>query len=95
MTSVVVLLLLLLLLLLLSDVSAPDASLQLEWVHGYRALDCRNNIRYTAEGCIVYHAAKVGIVYDALQHKQRFMMEHTEEIVSMAIDPVGPHFERG
>jgi len=68
--------------------SAPDAVLQLDWIHGYRASDCRNNVRYTSDGCMVYHAARVGIVYDPLQHKQKFMTEHTEEIVSLAIDAV-------
>lgn len=69
--------------------SAPDACLRLEWVHGYRSTDCRNNIFYTVDGSVVYHAARVGIVYDPLQHKQRFMMEHAEDIVSLTLHPVG------
>lgn len=30
------------------DGEAPDAKLQLEYVHGYRCHDARNNLRYTA-----------------------------------------------
>jgi len=32
------------------DDDAPDATLQLQYVHGYRCHDCRNNISYCAEG---------------------------------------------
>lgn len=41
---------------------APDASLELEHIYGYRCHDARNNLRYTAEGKVVYHAAGVGVV---------------------------------
>ena len=38
------------------------AKLQLEYCHGYRAKDCRNNLRYLESGKeIIYHAAAVGI----------------------------------
>jgi hypothetical protein len=40
----------------------PDASLDLEYIYGYRCHDARNNLRYTHEGKIVYHAAGVGVV---------------------------------
>ena len=39
----------------------PMAKLELEYCHGYRAKDCRNNLRYLKNGRIVYHAAGVGI----------------------------------
>lgn len=35
--------------------SAPDSMLKLEWVHGYRSEDCRNNVRYSSDGSICYH----------------------------------------
>lgn len=44
------------------DGEAPDASLQLEYVYGYRCHDARNNLRYTSTGEVVYHAAAAGIV---------------------------------
>jgi microtubule-associated protein-like 6 len=40
----------------------PKADLTLEYVHGYRAKDCKNNVRYLKSGGIVYHAAALGIV---------------------------------
>jgi HELP motif len=40
-----------------------DVDLELDWVHGYRSADCRNNACYSASGDVVYHAAAVGIVY--------------------------------
>jgi hypothetical protein len=47
--------------------SPPDADLELEWVHGYRSQDSRNNLRYSSDGRIVYHAAALGITMDPIQ----------------------------
>lgn len=43
--------------------AAPAVTLELEWVHGYRSRDSRNNIGVMEDGSIVYHAAAVGINY--------------------------------
>ena len=69
--------------------SFPDASLTLEWVHGYRGEDCRGNVRYTLTGEIVYPVAKLGIIYSPLEHRQRYMTGHTNEIVSLGVAPDG------
>jgi len=50
------------------DREAPDASLQLEYVYGYRCHDVRNNLRYTADDKILYHSAGVGIVLDTYKN---------------------------
>jgi len=50
------------------DGTAPDASIQLEYVYGYRCHDVRNNLRYTADDKIVYHSAGVGIVLDTYKN---------------------------
>jgi microtubule-associated protein-like 6 len=42
----------------------PMAQLQLEYCHGYRAKDCRNNLRYLKDGKVLYHAAAVGVRLD-------------------------------
>ena len=47
-----------------SDVDAPDANLELEYVFGIRCHDTRNNLRYSADGKLIYHCAGVGVVMD-------------------------------
>jgi WD40 repeat protein len=65
---------------------APDTSLRLEYIHGYRCHDTRNNLRYNTEGNVVYHTAAVGIVLDPKDHtKQKYYMEHTDDILCLAI----------
>jgi len=43
---------------------APDVSLYLEYAHGYRTKDCRNNLKYLSATEIAYHTAGLGIVMD-------------------------------
>lgn len=49
---------------LVPDPSKPTASLTLEWVHGYRGFDCRNNVYYVnpSGSQITFTAAALGIV---------------------------------
>jgi len=69
--------------------SAPDSKLEIEWVHGYRAEDCKNNVRYSSSGEICYHAAQINIIYNSIDHKQRYNLDHTDDIVSFAMHPEG------
>jgi microtubule-associated protein-like 6 len=71
------------------DTEAPEGSLELEYIHGYRCHDARNNLRYTREGKIVYHAAAVGIVLDQKTNTQKFMNQHNDDLHCLAIDPTG------
>jgi microtubule-associated protein-like 6 len=61
----------------------------LEWVHGYRSHDCKNNIGFASDGNIAYHAAGVGVVYDQDDHQQKFFREHIDDITAMAFSPDG------
>ena len=65
----------------------PKISLSLEYIHGYRSRDCKNNIAYTGDGRIVYHAAAAGIVLDKTTNTQRFFVQHTDDILSIAFHP--------
>ena len=79
--------------------AAPDASLVLEYVHGYRCEDARNNLRYTRSGKVVYHTAALGVVMDPVEGKgkgdaeakggyeQKHFFEHTDDILCLAIHP--------
>ena len=69
------------------DGVAPDATLQLQHIYGYRCHAVRNNLRYTADGKLAYHAAGVGIVHDKETNSQKFMLDHNDDIHCLAIDP--------
>ena len=76
------------------DASAPDTSdVELEWVYGYRAQDCRNNVRYSANGDVVYHAAALGVVLaenaDSGALSQRFFRTHDASVIGFAMHPGG------
>uniref|UniRef100_A0A803SL06 EMAP like 6 n=1 Tax=Anolis carolinensis TaxID=28377 RepID=A0A803SL06_ANOCA len=67
---------------------APEDSLKLQFIHGYRGYDCRNNLFYTQTGEVVYHIAAVAVVYSRQQHTQRLYLGHDDDILSLAIHPV-------
>ena len=69
------------------DGQTPDAQLELEFVHGYRCHDTRNNLKYTNNGDFVYHTAAVGIVYNKDTHTQSIYNEHFDDITALAIHP--------
>lgn len=64
--------------------SELNSQLELEYIYGYRCKDVRNNLRYTEEGKIVFHAAGAGIVMNQNLNKQKFMLEHDDDIISLA-----------
>lgn len=63
----------------------PEASLQLDYVYGYRCHDCRNNLKYGPTGEIVYHTAAVGLVLDPKKNLQQFFLEHTDDVISIDV----------
>ena len=78
-----------------SERERPDASLDLEYIYGYRCHDARNNLRYTSDGKIVYHAAGVGVVLSHNTNTQQFMLEHDDDILCLATDPSGQYCATG
>jgi microtubule-associated protein-like 6 len=71
------------------DFSLPDESLRMTWVYGMRAGDVRGCCQYTVDGDIVYPAAGVAVVYNKAKHRQRFFMDHRQEVISMSVHPSG------
>ena len=77
----------------INNTTAPDADeLELEWVHGFRGYDTRNNVFYveaddknTKKMFAVYHAAALGICFDLTSRTQKYFRGHTDDIMSMAI----------
>lgn len=48
---------------------APEVTIELEWVHGYRGSNSRNNLNYMQDGRLVYYAAGVSVSYDPVKHE--------------------------
>lgn len=68
---------------------APDNNLTLKWAHGFRSFDTRGNLKYAADGSIVFTTAGVGVVQDLNANTQEFFNVHHEDIVAMAMHPSG------
>ncbi len=65
---------------------APNASLDLQWVHGYHSEGCRNNLKYNKQGEIVFHGGTVGVTFNPVEFTQRFNQNHVDEISCLAIN---------
>jgi hypothetical protein len=64
-------------------------ALELEYVHGYQGQTSRNNLRYNAQGEMLFHAANMGIVYNRQYNSQRFYSEHDAGVLSLDVSTDG------
>ena len=77
------------------DADAPDATLDLDYIHGFRCHDVRNNLRYTKDGRLAYCCAGVGVLMDTKSNTQEHFMDHTDDIHSIAMHPTGDWIATG
>lgn len=61
----------------------PNVAVKLEHVYGYRCHDTRNNIFLNPDGKIILHASQTGIQLDPSSRHQKFIMQSTNDIVSI------------
>lgn len=66
----------------------PATNLHLEWIYGY-SNDIRSSVQYISSGEIAYPAASSAVVYDIVDHSQRFFMDHVDAVLCMAVSPSG------
>lgn len=66
------------------NLNEPDANLELEFVHGYRSFDTRNNIFFIDENSILFHTAAIGVVMDTKRREQKFNLTNTDDIICIA-----------
>jgi len=62
----------------------PNASIDLEYVHGYRVKDCRQNLYYQDDKVLIFHAAAVLIYHDTKNNSQKLLTDHRDDILSIA-----------
>lgn len=74
---------------------APTVKMEIDWVHGYRSRDSRNNIGLLIDGSLAYHAAALGIVYNPQEHSQRYFNMHTDDVTAIAFSPDKRHVATG
>jgi hypothetical protein len=63
--------------------------------HTYRGHDARNTLMYTGRGEVVFVVGATGVVYNPVQHTQRFFNGHTDDIICMALHPNVTHVATG
>lgn len=69
---------------------APDASLELKFVHGYRGWDCRDNLGFAdSEEEVVYHIAGLGVVLNTKKNTQVLNSDHDDDILCLSVHPEG------
>lgn len=64
----------------------PAASLDLDWVYGFNS-DFRSVVKYISAAEIAYPAGSVVVLYDVIEHKQRFALHHTDMVQTLAVHP--------
>ncbi|KAK1947175.1 Echinoderm microtubule-associated protein-like 6 [Phytophthora citrophthora] len=75
---------------------APLVSVKLDWIFGYSAQDCKNNVRFVTTTVnakagrveeIVYPAAAACVVLNTKVMKQRHQLAHTDDVLSLCLHP--------
>jgi microtubule-associated protein-like 6 len=64
----------------------PNIDMEISYVYGYRSYDTRDNLRYNAQGEIVYHTAACGIVLNKNKNTMRVNTTHNDDITCLDIN---------
>jgi hypothetical protein len=49
---------------MVADSNPPAASLQIDYIYGYRGFDTRNNLKYSSRGELLYHCGAIAIALE-------------------------------
>ncbi|ETV90516.1 hypothetical protein H310_14706 [Aphanomyces invadans] len=68
------------------DNPIPLPSMALDWIYGMNSV-LRQCVDYVSTNEIIYPAASVVVLYDHVEHKQRYCQYHTDLVLSVAVHP--------
>lgn len=68
-------------------IDEPNDGLRLQWVHGFRAGDVKNGVKYTHTGEVLFFAGSSNVVLDVRNMTQTFHRDHRDEVMSSAVHP--------
>ncbi len=69
----------------IKHLNAPNQSLDINYVYGYRSYDTRSNLKYNINNDVVYHTAGCGIVLNKLKNTQKVNTTHNDDITCLDI----------
>ena len=68
----------------------PDCHLELDYVHGFRCQDMRNNLKYSpSSGKLMFHAGKVAALMSLANGNQKHFVRHQSAISAMVVTAKG------
>ena len=73
----------------LSSSQPCSSRLELQFVYGYRGVDCRRNLCLLPSGEVAFPAANLVVVFEARAQRQRFYAAHDAAVKCMALHPRG------
>ena len=68
---------------------APEHTLELDHVYGFRAHDGRHNLLYTGDNRVLYPAGASCVVHDPATHAQTHFCGHDDDVLCVALHPDG------
>eukprot|EP00602_Paraphysomonas_sp_CaronLab_P006133 CAMPEP_0185021562 /NCGR_PEP_ID=MMETSP1103-20130426/4257_1 /TAXON_ID=36769 /ORGANISM="Paraphysomonas bandaiensis, Strain Caron Lab Isolate" /LENGTH=2261 /DNA_ID=CAMNT_0027553167 /DNA_START=29 /DNA_END=6811 /DNA_ORIENTATION=- len=70
------------------DNSEPADDLELESISGFSCDRCRDSLRYSHSAEVAFFSAGVGVIMNQNTKEQKFYMDHSSTITSMAVHPL-------
>jgi hypothetical protein len=72
------------------DGDAPSTQLELDFVHGYRGTDCRNNLHWLPNGDILFNTAALAVRMNLQRREQQYFTHHDDDVLCVAVHPTLP-----
>ena len=71
------------------DIVIPKVNVDIEFAHGIRVADCRQNLKYNENGYAVYIVTTLGVIYNRNDNTQKTYKGHTNPLISLDVNREG------